>query len=287
MNLDQLISSCELGLIYGLVALGVYLSFRILQFPDLTVDGSFPLGAAVCAASVYAGFGLFEALLLACVAGFLAGLLTAWLSTRLNFLNLLAGILTMTALYSVNLRIMGKPNMSLAGESSLFSFGVHSLIILGVIVGGCFLLCWWFLRTDLGLALRATGSNPRMGRAQGVNDEFMIWFGIAASNGFVALAGALYCQLQGFADVGMGLGTIVIGLASVIMGESLITGSRLWQVLGACLVGSILYRILISFALGAADIGLKASDLNIVTALLLGFALILPKLKKQISSKLA
>jgi len=283
MNVVQLVGSVELGLVYGLVALGVCLSFRILDFPDLTVDGSLPLGAAVCAASIIAGYEPATAILFACLAGFLAGLLTAWLSTYLNFLNLLAGILTMTALYSINLRIMGRPNIALLGETTIFSGDTPPIILLATIVGACFLIIWWFLRTELGLALRATGSNPRMGRAQGVQSEYMIWLGLAVSNTLVALGGALFCQLHGFADVTMGVGTIIIGLAAVIIGESLITIRKLWHAIVACLVGAIAYRILIAFALNAGDLGLHASDLNLVTSILVGIALVLPTLKRKFS----
>ena len=290
MNWVQLIGALELGLIFSLVALGVYLSFRTLQFPDLTVDGSFPLGAAVCAALIITGVHPSFATLAAFSAGCVAGLLTAWLSTHLRMLNLLAGIITMTALYSVNIRIMGRPNIALLGERTLmtewFSWANQlvnnhalSLFIVVIVFYG---LTFLFLNTRLGLAVRATGSNPRMGRAQGINDNAMIWLGLSISNGLVALAGALFAQVQGFADVSMGVGTIVFGLAAVIIGEALLNIRTILHALLACLLGAIIYRLVIAAALNIGDLGLQASDLNLVTAVLVACAMLLPSLKRRI-----
>ncbi len=286
MSLIQIVGALELGFIYSLVALGVYLSFRTLQFPDLTVDGSFPLGAAVAATLITMDFNPFISTIAAFVAGGIMGMITAWLSTHLRVLNLLAGILTMTALYSINLRIMGRPNIALLGESTLFSgvlshvkpvyvVAFISVVILGVL--------WNFLTSRTGLALRATGANARMARAQGINDQTMIWLGLGLSNALVALAGALFAQLNGFADVTLGVGTIIIGLAAVIIGEALLPTRTILQALIACFVGSILYRLFIAQALNINEIGLKASDLNLVTSILVGLAMTLPTLKKQFS----
>ena len=206
LNWIQFIGAVELGFIYSLVVIGVYLSFRTLQFPDLTVDGSFPLGAAVAATLIAARVDPYVATFAAVLAGACAGMITAWLSTHLRMLNLLAGILTMMALYSVNLRIMGRPNISLLGEKTILSGWLGhlptylSLSVITIIVASGI---YWFLSTRIGLAIRATGSNAKMGRAQGINDHSMITVGLSASNALVALGGALYAQVHGFADVTM------------------------------------------------------------------------------------
>lgn len=295
MNLIQLAGAVELGLIYSIVALGVYLSFRILQFSDLSVDGTFPLGAAVCAALVVNNVHPAYAIITAMFVGALAGWLTAWLSTHLGMLNLLAGILTMTALYSINLRIMGRPNIALLGEKNIFDEWFNCLklysnigwrlIPLSLIMIALVTLMYWFLKTDIGLALRATGNNSRMGRAQGINDRIMIWLGLAFSNALVALGGALFTQVHGFADVTMGGGTIIIGLAAVIIGESIISKYNIFSALASCVVGAVLYRLLIAIALNIDNIGLVASDLNLITAILVAFAMILPTIKGKIYSK--
>jgi putative ABC transport system permease protein len=292
MNWIQFTGSVELGLIYSLVALGVYLSFRTLQFPDLTVDGSFPLGAAVCASLITLGAHPGLATLAAIFAGAFSGLVTAWLSTHLRMLNLLAGILTMTALYSLNLRIMGRPNIALLGEKTILTewfsgttafVSSHFLpLFLAALLFGALLYC--FLNTRLGLAVRATGSNPRMGRAQGINDHKMIWLGLSISNALVALAGALFAQVHGFADVTMGVGTIIIGLAAVIIGEAVLPTRTILKALLACVVGAILYRLVIASALNVGDFGLQASDLNLVTAVLVAFAMLLPSLKRRVKA---
>lgn len=282
MNSIQFLGALQTGLIYSLVALGIYLSFRVLNFPDLTVDGSFPLGAAVCATLITGGIHPVWAIVAAIPAGAMAGFVTAWISTRLKILNLLAGILTMSALYSVNLRIMDKPNISLAGEPNIFSYNIHPIAVLAGVVLLVLAILYWFLRSQIGLALRATGNNSRMARAQGINDRRYIWLGIALSNALVALAGALYAQVHGFADITMGVGTIIIGLASLIIGEAIISIRTVPQALIACLIGTILYRLIITQALNIHGFGLKASDLNLVTAIIVTFAMILPTLKKKI-----
>lgn len=283
MSLVQIIGALELGFIYSLVALGVYLSFRTLQFPDLTVDGSFPLGAAVAATLITMDVDPFIATFVAFLAGWVAGSITAWLSTHLRVLNLLAGILTMTALYSINLRVMGRPNIAL-GDATIFSGflgDIKPVFVLAAVSVIILLILWNFLTSRTGLALRATGANARMARAQGINDQTMIWLGLGLSNALVALAGALFAQFNGFADVNLGLGTIIIGLAAVIIGESLLPMRSILQALFACIIGSIIYRLVIAQALSINAIGLKASDLNLVTAVLVGLAMTLPTLKKQ------
>jgi len=283
LNWIQFIGAVELGLIYSLVVIGVYLSFRTLQFPDMTVDGSFPLGAAVAATLITAGVNPYTATLAATLAGASAGIVTAWLATHLRMLNLLAGILTMTALYSVNLRIMGRPNIALLGEKTIFSGSLGQLptyVSLGMITIAVACGIYWFLSTRLGMAVRATGSNAKMGRAQGINDRGMITTGLSTANALVALGGALYAQVHGFADVTMGLGTIITGLAAVIMGEALFPTRTVFHAIIACMLGGILYFLIRAMALNVE--GFQASDLNLVTAILVATAMLLPNLKSKV-----
>lgn len=282
----------ELGLVYAFVALGVYLAFRVLDFPDLTVDGTFPLGAAVAAVLIMAGVNPWLAAAVAMAAGALAGLVTATLNVRFKILNLLASILTMIALFSVNLRVMGRPNVALLSVDTMLSpFYGHGLrdfmvrpMFLLVLAIVALLVVWRYLESDAGLAMRATGANARMARAQGINTDWQIYLGIALSNALVALGGALFAQTNGFADVTAGVGTIVVGLAAVIIGETLFGTRRILIALIGCVVGSILYRIAIQLALSSDSLGLQASDLNLVTAVLVTFALVLPRLKRGVLS---
>ena len=290
MNVVALSGALELGLLYGLVAFGVYLSFRVLDFPDLTVDGSFPLGGAVAATLIVRGMNPWEATLWATIAGMLAGLCTAGLNVQFKILNLQASLLTMIGLYSVNLRIMGQPNLSLLNQVTVIStlepwlsqippmlepFGIT--IVLAIIAAIILVLLNLFFATQLGLALRATGANPGMARAQGIDTDHLILLGMAISNGLVALAGALFVQINGFADVQMGAGTILFGLVAVIVGESLITSRRLIWITTSAIIGSILYRAIVAVALNAAFLGLQAQDLNLITSVLVALALILPQ----------
>jgi putative ABC transport system ATP-binding protein len=224
VNQVALFGALEIGLIYGLVALGVFLSFRVLSFPDLTVDGSFPLGAAVTASAIVAGVDPYLATLLAILAGALAGLVTAVLNVRFRILHLLASILTMIALFSINLRIMGRPNIALIAEPTVLTpfegLGVAAMLlkplVVGVLLAAVVALLASFLVSEYGLAMRATGANPRMARAQGIATGQTVYVGMALSNALVALAGALFAQTNGFADITIGTGTIVVGLAAVI-----------------------------------------------------------------------
>ena len=284
MSQIALLGAIEIGLVYGLVALGVFLSFRVLSFPDLTVDGSFPLGAAVAASAIVGGIDPYLATGCAIVAGALAGLVTAVLNVRFRILHLLASILTMIALFSINLRIMGRPNIALLTEPTVLSpfegLGLASPMLNPLFVGAIVLavaaLLARFLASDYGLGMRATGANPRMARAQGIETGRTICVGMALSNAMVALAGALFAQTNGFADVTIGTGTIVVGLAAVIVGETILPARRIGIAIFACVLGSILYRLAIAAALNADVLGLEASDLNLVTAVLVGLALILP-----------
>jgi putative tryptophan/tyrosine transport system permease protein len=292
MSLIAFLGAIESGLIYALVALGIYLSFRVLEFPDLTVDGSFPLGAAVSAVLIINHWDPWLATGLAMVAGAVAGMVTAWLNVKLKILHLLASILTMIALYSINLRIMGRPNIALLGENTILSpienwetpFYVSTPIIFFFVVVICALILVKFLNSETGLAMRATGANPRMARAQGVKTAWMILTGMAVSNALVALAGSLFAQSQGSADVTMGVGVIVIGLASVIGGEAIITPSNVLKAAIACIIGAILYRLAIAFALNLDMLGLKAQDLNLVTSVLVMIAIVLPRYKLRKAS---
>ncbi|MBP0006939.1 ABC transporter permease [Roseofilum sp. SID3] len=285
MLMTALLGAIELGLLYSLVGLGVYLSFRVLDFPDLTVDGSFPLGGAVAATLIVNGMHPIIATAVAIAAGALSGACTAWLTVQFKILNLLSSILTMIALYSLNLRIMGRPNVPLLGETTLFS-PLNSLsvprqvvipIILVIIVILLKVSLDALLATQWGLALRATGANSTMARAQGVDPGMMIIVGMALSNALVALAGALFAQIYGFADVTLGVGTIVLGLAAVIIGETFIPGKTIFQGTLSVILGALAYRLAIAVALNANFMGLQAQDLNLVTALLVAIALILPQ----------
>lgn len=294
MSLFSLFGAIEIGLIFALVALGVFISFRLLRFPDLTVDGSFPLGGAVCAVLISTGTNPWIATLAATAAGAVAGMVTGWLNVKLKIMDLLASILMMIALYSVNLRIMGGPNVPLINDPTIFNMlqpeGVEDyvfrpLLLLGIVLVAKLLLDWFFA-TERGLAIRATGSNARMARAQGVNTGAMILLGMAVSNGLVGLAGAMFVQTQGGSDISMGIGTIVIGLAAVIVGESILPSRKIiWATL-AVIIGAIVYRFFIAAALNSDFIGLKAQDLNLVTALLVTVALVIPQLKRKLSRKL-
>lgn len=288
MSQIALWGAVELGLVYAFVALGVYLAFRVLDFPDLTVDGTFPLGAAVAAVLIIAGVNPWLASGVAMIAGAAAGLVTAALNVRFKILNLLASILTMIALFSVNLRVMGKPNVALINADTMLSpfygLGLRDFMVRPLFVGllavVALVVVWRYLESDAGLAMRATGANARMARAQGIDTERQIYWGIALSNALVALGGALFAQTNGFADVTSGVGTIVVGLAAVIIGETIFGSRRILMALIGCVLGSILYRIAIQLALSADVLGLQASDLNLVTAVLVTFALVLPRLKR-------
>ena len=291
MSLISLMGALEIDLIFALVALSVLISFRILNFPDLTADGSFPLGGAVAAIMIAGGQSPWLACAAAMLAGAAAGWVTAWLNVRLNILQLLASILVMIALYSINLRVMGAPNVALIGSPTVFSpligdaseraMWVQPGVLAAIVVAAKLLLDAYFA-SQSGLAMRATGANPRMARAQGISTNRAILTGMALSNALIALGGALYVQTQGGADISMGVGTIVVGLAAVIIGETLIPSRSLWVITLATVLGAILYRLFIALALSADFIGLQAQDLNLVTAVLVGLALVLPTLKAKL-----
>ena len=287
--LDLLLSTVGQGLQWSILALGVFLSFRVLDAADLSVEGSFPLGAAVAATGIVAGLGITVSVLLAIVAGCCAGAVTGYLTTKLRFPVLLSGILTMIGLYSVNLLVMGKANVGLLQETTLFtlfeSFGL-TVPQAGLVVGLLFavvvgVLLYWFFGTEIGTAVRATGINAQMARAQGINTDGMMVLGLVISNGLVALSGAIVAQNNGFADVGMGVGTIVIGLASGIIGEVLFGASTFKMRLVSVVLGSIVYRLVIAAVL---EMGMPPNDLKLFTAVLVAIALSLPLIKSKVAA---
>lgn len=277
MNYLQFTGALEIGLIYGLVAIGVYLTFRIIDFPDLTVDGSFVTGAAVSAIMITNGYNPFIATIAAILAGAVCGLITGFISTRLKIFHLLAGILTMTGLYSINIRIMGQPNITLIDQDSIF-YDFPTLPIIFILTFVTILKIIYFLKTEIGLAARATGNNSIFVQTYGINNNSINLILLAISNAIVSFAGSLYFQSQGFADISMGAGTIIVGLASVIIGEKIINSTKVSHIVIACLIGSIIYRLVIALALNSTSIGLLASDINIITTIIVTLAMILPKL---------
>jgi len=278
------------GLAYGFVAMGVYLTFRVLGFPDLTVDGSFPLGGAVAAVLIVNGVNPWLATLAALAAGLIAGTATSLLNTKLRISALLSGILMMVALYSINLMIMGKANTPLLREITVFEqvssvLGIETGITLSIIflaVLSVIILAFlnWFLRTDIGLALRATGDNEQMVRGLGTDTDMTTILGVSLSNGLVALAGALIAQNQGVADVGMGIGMIVMGLASVIIGEGIFRPRGITFILLAVFGGTFVYRLFISIALRYNWV--SPSNLKLLTAGLVIIALAVPYIQKKL-----
>ena len=285
--------ACAQGLIWGIMAIGVYLTYRILDVADLTVDGSFGTGGAVCVMCLLSGQNVWVSLFMALLAGLLAGFVTGILHTFMGIPAILAGILTQLSLYSINLKIMGKANQAINVDkySLLISlrwvkeFAIHNPIIMVIIVTAALIgILYWFFGTELGCAIRATGSNPAMSRAQGINTNFNIVLGLAVSNGLVALSGALLSQYQGFADVSMGRGAIVIGLAAVIIGE-VIFGKIFRNFalkLTAAVIGAIIYYIVMNFVL---RMGLSTDDLKLLTALVVAVFLTIPYWKGKYFTK--
>jgi putative ABC transport system permease protein len=278
------------GLVFGLVAVGVYLTLRVLAFPDMTVDGSYSLGGATAAVLIVNGLNPVLSSLAALLIGLLAGLITSTLNTKLRIPALLAGILMMVGLYSVNLRIMRGANVSLLREVTIFDLaakvlGMRSgrtelLVIVALAIAACvFLVLNWFLRTEVGLALRATGDNEEMVRGLGSDTDKNLILGVSVSNGLVALAGAVVSQAQGFADVGMGIGMVVMGLVAVIIGETLFHSRGVAGLLVAALVGSFIYRLSISLAL---RMGMAPGDLKLITAVMVVIAMAIPYVQMRI-----
>ena len=278
-----MIIALEIGLLYAIMALGVYLTYRVLDFPDLTVDGSFTTGAATCAILLVNGVPVWAAMIAGMAAGMLAGAITGLLHVWGNINPLLAGILTQIALYSINLRIMGnRANVPLLREDTLFtwfrdngylktwlSVGAFALVV--ALAG---LILYWFLGTSYGVALRATGDNELMARSQGINTGVTKIVGLMISNGLVALCGTLVAQYQGFSDISMGIGLIVAGLASVIVGQAIFGMTAVWQAVLAAALGSVIYRGVIQVALNN---GFNPNDMKLISAVLVVLALVLPQ----------
>lgn len=282
------------GVLWSIMTLGLFITFKILDFADMTVDGSFALGGSISAVMIVKlGLNPYASLLVAFAAGTLAGSITGFLHTKLKIPGILAGILTMIALYSINIRIMGQANTPLLNIRTMLSLfediGLEkttgSLIIGSVFSIGIVFVLYWFFGTELGSVIRATGNNERMVRAQGVDTDSMKNIGLMISNGLVALSGAMVAQSQGYADVGMGTGTIVIGLASIIIGE-VVFGRRFafWYRLLAVVLGSVIYRVIIAVVL---QLGLKSTDLKLLTAVIVALALGIPVFKKNMSKRRA
>lgn len=289
--IDLLVPTTAQGLLWAVMALGVYITYRVLDIADLTVEGSFPLGAAVAASMLSAGYGPIPSFLVAAIAGMLAGVVTAILHTKMKIPALLAGILTMIALYSVNLRIMGKANLSLLGTDTTFSImrnmlglnGAYTTLAVGLLATALVAAAmYWFFGTEIGAAIRATGFNQQMIRAQGVDTDITIMIGLLLSNALVAISGALVAQSNGFADVGMGTGTIVIGLASVIIGEVLFGTRSFFNCVISVILGSVVYRIVIAAVL---QMGMPPNDLKLFTSILVAFALAMPLIKSKFGAK--
>ncbi len=307
-----LFGSVEQGIIYAIMALGVYLTFRVLDFPDLTVDGSFVTGAATAATMIVLGYNPILATLVATVAGFIAGCMTGILHTKGKINPLLSGILMMIALYSINLRIMGitsdtgvtRPNIPLLNTDTVFSMfdsfwsnlGIDSvfssaltamglksvpstwgiLVLMLIVTFIIKLIVDWFLKTEVGLAIRATGDNKRMIRSFSANTDSLIILGLGISNAMVALAGALIAQYTKFADVGLGIGMIVVGLASVIIGEAIFGTKSIVRTTFAVVAGAIVYRLIYALALRVG--WLDTGDMKLITAIIVILALVIPQL---------
>lgn len=276
MTLNEIMMSLEIGLIYGIVAMGVYLTFRIIDFPDLTCDGSFVLGAAVSSVLVKLTYNPWFSLVAALGAGALAGVTTGLLYTKFKVTNLLAGILVSFMLYSINLHILGGvPNITLLNTETIFSQTFWlSLIIVGLSAG---LGLAYLLKTDFGLGLRALAQNKKLAKNSGLNVPVMTVIGLALGNGLIALGGALFSHHQGFCDVGSGIGTVIVGLASVMIGERVLPYQSIVTCVLSCLVGSIIYRFLIGLALHGDALGLATQDLNLLTGVLVIAIMCMPR----------
>lgn len=298
-----IIGAVTIGLILALLALGIFISFRIFNFADITAEGSITLGASISASMIVAGYNPLVATLIALTGGFIAGALTGIIHTKFEINGILSGILVMTALYSINLHVMGKSNEPLMSEKTVITYfeelsvilapGSVSFTLLGdtvlskdifILISIFFIvlvlgtLLYLFLKSNLGTAMRATGNNQQMIRAQGVNTRMMIILGLAISNALIALSGAFLAQFQGFADVQMGIGMLVWGLASVIIGEALIGEKSLGFLITGAVFGSVIFRMLVA---GALQIGMNPNDLKLITALFVFIALVLPKILKK------
>ena len=285
--MDILLSSVSQGLLWSIMAIGVYLTYRILDIADLTAEASFPLGAALCASQIVAGMSPVLATFLGLVGGMVAGLVSGLLHTKLKIPALLTGILTMTALYSINLRIMGQANVSLLGKETvmrmLTTMGMDSqmavLAVGGIFVAIVIIFLYLFFSTEIGLAIHATGDNNEMSEANGINTDTMKIMGYMISNGLIALSGALMAQNNGYADISMGVGTIVIGLASIIISEVIFNNVSFVKRLFVIIIGSIIYRLIIA---GVLELGVAPTDLKLFSAIILTICLASPLLRSKL-----
>jgi putative ABC transport system permease protein len=290
--MSLLFGAITIGLILALLSLGIFISFKIFNFADITAEGSVTLGASVAAALIVSGTDPFIATIAAMAAGFVAGTLTGVIHTKFNINGLLSGILVMTALYSVNLHIMGKSNLPLLSEETVITriekirliSSSEMWILIFILMAVCFtgLLLYLFLKTNIGTSMRATGNNPQMIRALGVNTKIMITLGLAIANALIALSGAILAQYQGFADVQMGIGMLVWGLASVIIGEALVGDKSIGSLIAGAILGSVIFRLLVAIALRW---GMNPNDLKLITAVFVFIALILPRYIKKFKTK--
>lgn len=272
----MLLGTLEQSFIFAVMVLGVYISYKILDFPDMTVDGSFPLGAAVAAASIVKGLNPVLALILAMAAGAAAGFITGMIHVKLRVTNLLAGIIVMTGLYSINLRIMGKSNIPLFSVKHLFNGNVSAIVAVGVILLIVKLGIDFLLKTKFGFALKALGDNESLIISLGLNEKTLKIYGLMLANSLVALSGAVLAQYQGFADVGMGTGTIITGLASIIIGDALFGKKKAIKISMMVIFGTIIYRTIIALSL---KVGMNASDLKLITSALVVIIIFLKEKK--------
>ncbi len=280
MTSTEAVMCLQLGLIYGVVAIGIYLTFRIIDFPDLTCDGSFVLGAAMSAVLIKYGYNPYFALVCSVGAGSLAGTLTGILHTSFKITNLLSGILVAYMLYSINLDVMGGlPNIALIKNVTIFT-NINPLVMLFVICGLVCAAISYLLSTDFGLALQSIGQNKRMAMNGGIRIEHMTIIGLTLSNGLIGLGGGLFCQHEGFSDITQGLGTVIVGLAGVMIGEKLLPFRSPIMVILSCLFGSIIYRLVIACALHAEWLGLQTKDLNLITGIMIVCVMLIPMKRK-------
>lgn len=283
--MELVLSTVAQGLLWAVLAIGLFITFRILDIADLSIEGTYPLGGAIAVMTITGGGSPILAILFAFLGGCVAGAVTGFLHTKLKIPALLAGILTMIGLYSINLRIMGRATTSILGEETVYTFfessmsKVSATLVVGLLATlVVWFFCYIFFGTELGAAIRATGDNPQMIRAQGVNTDITIILGLIFSNGFVGITGALLSQSNGYADVNMGTGVLVTGLASIIIGEVLFGTRSFKNWLISVVLGSIVYRAVVAFVLW---LGMNPNDLKLLTAVIVAVALALPLIKSK------
>lgn len=283
--MSLIVSSFSQGLFWAIMAIGVFITFRILGIADLTAEGSFPLGAAAAASLIVAGVNPLLATLLAIIAGALAGLVAGFLHTKMKIPAIITGILVLTGLYSINIRVMGQSNLALLNEETLLTYMqnwglsvqmaplVLGLVSLALVIG----IMVWFMNTEFGLALRTTGDNKIMAEANGIETDSMIILGYMISNSMIALSGALLAQYNGYSDISMGTGTIVIGLAGVVIAEVLVKNARIFKRLLSIFVGAFIYRLVIDMIMRQTVISITPSDIKIISAVILAIILWAPQ----------